>query len=263
MTDRALDQFYTQDGVAKLCFAELRRVLDKELCIKTKYWLEPSAGTGSFYSLLPKAKRLGVDLAPKCEGVVEADFLTYTLPRSDYITVGNPPFGKNSSLALKFLNKAGLHSEVVAFIVPNTFKKTSLIKRVNEFLHLHSEMPLKPYSFIFNGKDYDVPCSFQIWVKRPYKRIDSVLETKHLDFEFTTKEKADFAIQRVGANAGRIKKEFNLVSPSSHYFIKAAEDVRIQFEKIDWSKVKHNTAGNPSIAKSEIVLMYNQQLLNV
>lgn len=255
MTGRVLDQFYTQDCVARLCFKELEDVL-VALNITPTVWLEPSAGTGAFYSLLPKGKRLGVDLEPKCNEVIKTDFLEYKLNRVDYITIGNPPFGKNSSLALKFLNKAALHSEVVAFIVPNTFKKESMVRRIHKNLHLYKDIPLKPHSFVFNGKDYDVPCSFQIWVKKPNKRIDNPAVNTHPDFEFTTKEKASFAIQRVGANAGRIKKDFSVVALTSHYFIKASNDVQKTFEKIDWSAVKHNTAGNPSIAKSEVVSLY-------
>ena len=78
------------------------------------------------------------------------------------------------------------------------------------------------------------------------------------DFIFVDKSEADFAIQRVGVAAGKVKVDFEKYAVASHYFIKANEKVRKVFEKINWSSVKGNTAGNPSISKSELINLYNQ-----
>ena len=64
-----------------------------------------------------------------------------------------------------------------------------------------------------------VPCVFQIWEKTDKLRIKKKLSLTPTLFDFTTKDKADFRIQRVGGNAG--KASFDLTkSTNSNYFIK-------------------------------------------
>jgi hypothetical protein len=128
-------------------------------------------------------------------------------------------------------------------------------------MHLIYEEEVPKKSFEFNGKDYDVPCVFQIWLKKEEERIDIEFDLNHPDIVFTTKEKANIAFQRIGSNAGKIKTFFDDVAATSHYFIKASQIVRENLYEIDWSKVKHNTAGNPSISKRELIHQYKLKLL--
>ena len=98
-----LDQFYTTDHVAKQCLSTLFKHINID---EYDYHLEPSAGTGAFYKYLSSTKRIGLDIEPKHEGVQTMDFLTYSpLQAYRYLVVGNPPFGRISSLAIKFFNK--------------------------------------------------------------------------------------------------------------------------------------------------------------
>ncbi len=71
-----LDQFYTKEPVAEK-YAKIVFEYIKENDIQIDIFMEPSAGTGSFFKLLPEDKRLGVDLEPKCEDVVRGDFFDY------------------------------------------------------------------------------------------------------------------------------------------------------------------------------------------
>ena len=258
MKSKELDQFYTKRLVAKDCY---RKIVDFMLDnkIDETFWLEPSAGSGSFYSLLPENKRLGLDLEPKVEGVLCHDFLSYPLDRSDYLTIGNPPFGKNSSLAVKFFNKCAKHSNLIAFVLPKTFKKASTLKKLDKFFHLKYEYDLPDFSFEFEGKDYNVPSVFQIWVKSSKARENIAFITTHEDFVFTTKDNANYAIQRVGLAAGKVKEDFEKYAVASHYFIKSSEEVKNIFKKINWSEVKYNTAGNPSISKTELIALYQKE----
>ena len=98
-----MDQFYTNEDVSIKCF----EILKKEVNIESyDIQLEPSAGTGSFYKLMNPQKRIGLDIEPKYKGIIKQDFLTYNPDASkSYICIGNPPFGKVSSLAIKFFNK--------------------------------------------------------------------------------------------------------------------------------------------------------------
>lgn len=255
-----LDQFYTKPQIAKHLY-DIVVSLVRDYGLHFDCWLEPSAGTGSFYKNFP-ANRLGIDLEPKMEGVLCEDFFNFIPENYSYITIGNPPFGKNSSIALKFLNKASLFSDIVAFVLPKTFKKDTFINKVHPFMHIIYEEDLPLNSFMHNGKEYNVPCVFQVWKKDSIVRECKVGVFTHPDFEFTTKQEAKFGIQRVGANAGRIKYELDRYSPNSHYFIKASDQVLNIFEKINWSSVKHNTAGNPSISKSELINLYERAKLD-
>jgi hypothetical protein len=252
-----LDQFFTKPLVARACFNKLEDYL-KEHPAQFDCWLEPSAGAGSFFDLMPD-NRLGIDIHPQRAGVNEGDFLNYSLPAQKYLALGNPPFGKNASLAIQFFNRCAMFCEIVAFIVPKTFKKVSVINKLQENFHLVEEMELSEFSFELEGFDYNVPCVFQIWRNLKTARPQIQTQNRHDDFHFVTKDKGDFAIQRVGVNAGAVKPEFEHCAPPSHYFIQAGKEVQTIFEQIDWSPVKYNTAGNPSIAKNELIMLYEKK----
>lgn len=258
---RKLDQFYTKPDIAKLCWSHIEQLYT----IKTfDLILEPSAGTGSFYNLLPPDTRLGLDIEPKALEIKCMNFFDYNISGPTCLTIGNPPFGKNSSLAVKFFNHAAKFSDVIAFIVPKTFKKSSVIARLDLNFSLIAEYELPANSFEFDNKDYDVPCVFQIWDKSLDKREKIKSEIIHTDFDFVNDlSLADFGVQRVGVNAGTIKELLVLqtLSKQSHYWVKSNKSkvyVREIFDAIDWSGVKYNTAGNPSISKAEIIILYNR-----
>lgn len=253
--DRDLDQFYTNPICAKEVLSTL--TLDSY-----DYILEPSVGTGSFYNLLDPNKRIGVDIDPKIDNVITMDFLEYHPPLFSRIcTLGNPPFGKNSSLAIKFFNHASCFSETIAFILPRTFRKDSTINSLDPYFHLVSDIDVPKNSFIFKGEVYDVPCCFQVWEKRNIKRgkklIYKLSDVKNY-FERVEPELADFSIQRVGNSAGKIlTSNFHHYSPVNFYFFKAHKDFVLDvFRQIDFKEVKSNTAGFPSISISELIHLY-------
>lgn len=263
---RQRDQFYTQLDVAKDCV----QILRKEIKIDNPIYLEPSAGTGSFLLALKNEKVLAYDIDPKYPDIKLLDFLTLDEKRLkvdllledlvNIVTIGNPPFGKNSSLAIKFFNHAANFSQVIAMILPATFEKESIQKRLDRSMHLVRTIKLNNDLFLFNDKLVKVPTVFQIWEKKSNKRvIDTVKKTSDY-FSFVKREEANFAIQRVGGSAGKVKLSFQDVAQTSHYFIKAEQEVLDAFIKINWSTVKYNTAGNPSISKKEIIELLEKQL---
>ena len=254
MKSKELDQFYTRESVAKHCVDVFYSIYGK----KFKF-MEPSAGTGVFLNFLPKGT-LAFDLDPKDSRIAKADFLT-TAPNAD-VSFGNPPFGKNSGLAVKFFNHSAQYVKYIAFIIPRTFRKKSLRNRLNLYFHLVHDETIEDNAFIHNGKEYSVPCAFQIWEKRDYPRVKEITISSHPDFSIVPKLKADFAIQRVGGRAGLIRTEkFLEYSEMSHYFIKASApllDVLNVFYSIDFDRVKFETAGNPSISPSELYELYGE-----
>ena len=71
----SLDQFYTKEIIAKLCWNHLIETISSlDKSINDLFFLEPSAGKGAFYNLMPEHRRIGMDLEPKCAGVKLQDF---------------------------------------------------------------------------------------------------------------------------------------------------------------------------------------------
>ncbi len=260
---RELDQFYTKPEVAAACMDIVRRTLPMD---EIGEWIEPSAGTGVFFHMLPEPRRgFDIDEANSHEDItIIDDFLKwdYGDVRAPVAVVGNPPFGRNASLALRFVNRAARFAEWICMILPRTFEKTTMQDKVSINFELVGEsVVLEPYSFIHDGEPYDVPCCFQIWRRKPMgeKRRITKASFTHPDFDFVSEpEGADFAFQRVGARAGLASKEGLERSWKSNHFIKVkpgvdADELMEQFNSIDWSCISERTAGNPSISKGEMI----------
>ena len=75
--------------------------------------------------------------------------------------------------------------------------------------HLIYEYDLPKKSFTVDGADYDVPCVFQIWIKKTYNR-DIVPKLYPFGFIFVEKdENPDFSFRRTGFYAGNIDINYN------------------------------------------------------
>jgi hypothetical protein len=260
---RALDQFYTNVDCAKYFFDIIKSKLNLELF---NHILEPSVGEGAFYHLFDQNKRIAIDIDPKIEGVIKADFLKWECSLDgDIITIGNPPFGKNSNHAVDFFNHASRFSKTICFITPRTFRKKSLINQLDKRFHLMYDEDVPKNSFMFDGNPYDVSCCFQIWQKQTYLR--EIIKSQDISkisnyFQFTTPSDCDFVIQRVGIKAGQIivdQKEKH--TTKNFFYIKSNNENTLSiFRNLDFNKVKHNTAGYPSVSKNEIVELFVQEL---
>jgi predicted RNA methylase len=251
-----LDQFYTSEKIARECY---NKVTEMYGCQRFDIFFESSAGTGSFFNLFPKSKRLGIDLDSQCDGVEKQNFFEFVPPTNKTIvTIGNPPFGKNSSLAVKFFNTAAEFSDVIAFIIPKTFRKKSLQKRLHLNFHLKLDIDLPKDSFILNGEPYDVPCCFQIWEQTSNKRRIQKVDLENNYFNFTKKDDADLAVRRVGGRTGKATKDIAISAEVSHYFLKLKDQTLSdwlleQINNINFTKIINSTAGVKSLSKPEFV----------
>ena len=164
------DQFFTNSNTAKYCIEkaqEIIKTLETLENLNEYFYIEPSAGEGSFLNLLPIKKRIGLDIEPKTEEIICGDYLTWYPELKKYIVIGNPPFGLRGHLALKFINHSFKFANFVCFILPQLFEsdgKGSPRKRVVGFNLLHSEK-LKTGFYYTGGKSVVVNCIFQIWSK--------------------------------------------------------------------------------------------------
>ena len=135
------EQFYTPKELAKTLSNKVAQVIGG---LTNRTVIEPAGGTGSFVSAakdLGAKKVVSFDIEPKADGVILADFLTNEIKGiTDAVTISNPPFGRNNSLSIPFFNKAAKHSQYIAFIVPRSWRKWSVINRLDRNFHLiHDE----------------------------------------------------------------------------------------------------------------------------
>ena len=257
------DQFYTQEAVAKTC---IDRVLALLPYTSEYLWIEPSAGNGSFLNQIPFQK-IGLDIDPQSDTIVKHDYLTWTPPAQPCIVFGNPPFGKQSSLARAFISKSCGFANVIAFILPKSFTKPSMYKAFHANFHLVHSEELAKDSFLLNGLPYDVPCIFQVWQKRD---IERPLEEKIVPMGFQyVKETLDYhiAFRRVGGNAGKCYKPGTHFNVQCHYFIRFDTDLKLDLdrmiEKINHHIFPSNTVGPRSLSKAEVNVVLNEIILSV
>ena len=177
-----IDKYYTKTAVVVACVATMKKFV-KPKCLRDVI-IEPSAGNGAFLSELRKLKcRVKMyDIRPDHPDVIERDFLA--VPIEEMISggapgdkdvrihvVGNPPFGRQASLASKFIKRSCAFADSVSFILPKSFKKDSMRRAFPVNFHLVHQSDIPVSSFLVNDKEHDSPCVFQVWVKRDEPRV--------------------------------------------------------------------------------------------
>jgi len=247
MSKYGLDQFYTKKDVVLNCLSFLN--LSEYDVI-----LEPSAGDGAFHDEAVHDFKLAYDIEPKKPYILKQDYLdldTSFLRDKKVLVYGNPPFGRNSSLALKFIKKSSEFAHTIAFVLPKGFKKKSMLDKIPMNFEIIDLIDLDNNTFIYQGKDFNVPCVWIVLKKSDNLRTKEV-KLKPQFFQFVKKEMANFAIRRVGVNAGT-PFQTNQVSEQSHYFLHV-ENPHFLYNKVNKHLFNFNdTTGPRSISKNEII----------
>lgn len=265
-----LDKFYTIPLIAKKSIDKVGEIYD------WNSWdliIEPSAGNGSFFLNIPSDNKIGIDIEPEHKDITKGDFFDYIPPplKKNILVIGNPPFGRVSSIAIKFFNHAAKFANVIAFIIPRTFRRISVQNKLNKNYHLYydEDIPMKPCSFY---PQMMAKCCFQIWIKDSKQRKIIKLKTEHPHWVFlpfgpkdskgqpTPPDNADFAIRAYGGKCGYIvDKELNKLRPKSWHWIKAIinkDELLKRFSTLDYSLSLDTTRQN-SIGKGELVKLYS------
>lgn len=267
-----IDKFYTKKDVSKLCVQQIQHFLDINFDIDVV--IEPSAGDGSFIEPLKEicSNCLFYDIQPENNFVKKQDYLkldysNLIIPdlHTKYHVIGNPPFGRQSSLAIKFIKYSAQFCDTISFILPKSFKKDSMKKYFPLNFHLVYQCDLQNNSFIINNdEEKDVPCVFQIWKKLNIER-EAIIKKEAIGFTFVKRdEEPDISFRRVGVNAGKIDtNDIDNKSIQSHYFIKFND----QIDKVEiikkLSKINYtnnNTVGPKSISKQEIIEEFSKYI---
>lgn len=242
------DKFYTNSDAAKRCVKRLEETLfAKSEFSATRVFLEPSAGGGSFIEpLLDLSSRVGGscvfgDIEPEHDLVDKLDFLTtsHDYTNAEVHVVGNPPFGRCSSLARKFIKTSAAFATSISFILPRSFRRAEFEKSFPlDFFKLFDEEMPEPFEY--KGQTRKVNCVFQIWVRRGgwndgdhIAVIPRVLNEpkKSSLFEFVkANENPDFSILRKGWKVGRTSTDtdvFPTLGRGARFYIRVNDRSRV------------------------------------
>jgi predicted RNA methylase len=256
-----LDKFYTKSSVAADCL----KLLDLSSYARI---IEPSAGAGAFSDHLHKDPSLPVlafDVAPENPSVTQQDWFEYdTTTPSPTLVVGNPPFGQQCTLAVRFINHAFevVGANTVAFVLPRSFRKDSIQNRLFVQARLVQEKLLDKNSFELEGADYNLNAVFQIWERTTVDRVPKLAPITSDYFTFAKKnEPHDLAVRRVGGKAGHAFVDTPETSDQSNYFIKVtkqhkAADVITMVNGLDFSVADDGT-GPRTLSKRELVTLFD------
>lgn len=260
------EQFYTPADLALTLTKQIGPLVGG---LENRLVIEPAGGTGAF---IKAAKSLGAkrvisfDIEPKSDGVLLADFLEADLTGiTGAITISNPPFGRNNSLSIPFFNKAAMHSDYIAFIVPRSWRKWSVINRLDRNFHLIHDQDL--------SIDYVDDLGEMVWQKSSlrtcfqlWQRQDTQRElTKVQDLGLVSKvtpEQADVAITVFGYSCGLVRTEFDRIPNSTVMFLKLHDErVLPALRNVDFSKFYRNTAYTEALSLQEIRFLLNEEIL--
>lgn len=261
------EQYYTPDDLALRLTREVVAVIGS---LEGRTVLEPAGGTGAF---IRAAQQLGAsavvsfDIEPKHTDVVRADFLSKKVRLSDAVTISNPPFGRNNSLSIPFFNKAADHAEYICFIVPRSWRKWSVINRLDRRFELVADHDIAMDYVDDQGthlsKQLLLKTCFQIWRRLPAGQLRPSYRVRDMGLLTKVKpEDADIAMRVFGFNCGRVFQDFERKPNSTLMFLKL-NDPRVLpvLQTADFERFFKNTAYTEALGIQEINYLVNEAVL--
>lgn len=182
-----LDQYYTSYEDMEYCVNKAWDVI-KDLGYEVSEFLEPSAGEGVFSNYLATSGLdvIAIDIEPKGEDIIKADFLTYDLEyKEGRFIIGNPPYGARLNLAQKFYKRAIELGDYIAFILP--ISQLNNTQFLYEFDLVHSEDLGK---LVFSNKK-KIHCCLNVYV-RPKNGLNKKIPTKLKDITIVRQDKKGY-----------------------------------------------------------------------
>lgn len=258
------EQFYTPPEVAKQVCELVVEVVPGAL---DRVWLEPAGGTGAFVdaALAQGVQDIAsVDIEPHHPLVDAADFLTSDFSFRNAIAVGNPPFGRNNALSVPFFNKCAAHCDYIAFIVPRSWRKWSVVDRLHRNFHVLEDRDLTVNYVDVDGLDrYErnsLRTCVQIWEKRADERPRIVIPDLGV-VKKTTPEHADVALTIFGYSCGSVKTEFPRRRITTEMYLRLQHPRALEaLQSVDYSRFSNNVAYTEALSIQEINYLLNEYL---
>ncbi len=260
-----LDCFYTRKDIARECRDSLYAfMVDDFADVESYHFIDPGAGMGAFYDLMPSTRRTGIDILPSRFGFIAQDYLTWDPPKDGqrYAVLGNPPFGYRAWLALAFLNHSAQFSDYIGFVLPMAFQsdgKGSPKHRVIGAQLVLSE-PLPADAFVdHHGNPVKLNALWQVWRRGvnnipPEKTCNDWIDLFTVDTRQerlcgqTRLDEADYFLQRTYyGDPPNLVQDFDQVKYACGYGIilkKEPKRITRLLQSTDWRKYSNLAVHN-------------------
>jgi predicted RNA methylase len=260
------EQYYTPRALAEDLVQKVKAIIPD---FSSRTVLEPAGGTGAFVEAAKNAgaqKVLSLDIEPKHGDVTKANYLNAKLKLQDAVTISNPPFGRNNSLSIPFFNRAAEHSEYIAFIVPRSWRKWSVINRLDRRFHLVLDEDLSidyvDDSHELISQKNNLKTCFQVWHRKDELREIVKVEDRGYVTKVTPAE-ADVALTVFGFSCGRVNTEFERKPNTTRMFLKLNHPKALKaLQSVNYQRFSKNTAYTEALSFQEINYLLNEQLGN-
>lgn len=256
------EQFYTPKELAKSIVQEA-----KDLFGNLDNFLEPAGGSGAF---VEAAKQIGFknivsyDIEPFHDLVFQGNFLDQDFEINNFVTISNPPFGRNNSLSIPFFNHAAKYSNLIGFIVPRSWRKWSVQNKLDPNFHLIKDQNIE---INYVGLDLEpisnkgiLKTCIQFWQKK--KDIRQKIQVKDMSVIKKCKpNEANVSLTVFGHNYGKLEIGQNFKPNTTKMFFKTLHPKAIEALLIvDYSRFAENTAYIPALSIHEINYLLNEVL---
>lgn len=270
------EQFYTPPDIAHdvvaLVLANVPTALERT-------WVEPCGGTGRFldgFAAAGVTRMWSCDIEPQDPRVELRDFLSMTaadftaLGLKDAVVATNPPFGRNNALSVPFFNQSALFADVIAFIVPRSWRKWSVQDRLDRHFDLVADEDLAIDYEGVDGKKLSergaLKTCVQVWVRQTGSDGDGGLWRRPLhvvpDRGYVTKvspAEADVSLTIFGRGCGSVKTEFPRVGNTTQMFLKLKDnDVLEALLRVDFARFYERVAYTEALSLKEINFLLNE-----
>lgn len=258
------EQFYTPLATARAVVEQVLRIMPETA---RRTWLEPAGGTGAFIEAARSAgieEVISFDIEPHHPDVAQADFLGLRLQLEGGVAVSNPPFGRNNSLSIPFFNKAAKHCDYIVYIVPRSWRKWSVLNRLDRSFHLVSDTDLSINYVDVAGRDVyaknNLRTCVQMWERRPAQRrlmavsdLGIVKRCKAAD--------ADVSLTIFGYSCGTVLTEFPRKKVTTQMYLKLLHPRALEaLRSVDFSVFSNNVAYTQALSLPEINYLLNEFL---
>ena len=256
------EQFYTPPQIARdVVAALLREVPDAT----SRTWLEPAGGTGAF---IDAAEAVGVervvsfDIEPHHPEVELGDFLAQRLDLTGAVAVSNPPFGRNNALSIPFFNRCAEYCDYIAFIVPRSWRKWSVVNRLDRRFHLVSDTDLSINYVDVKGEDVyaknNLRTCVQIWARRPELRPLVKVEDRGI-VQKSTPAEADVALTIFGYGCGTVSTDFPRRKVTTQMYLRLVHERSLEaLLRVDYGRFSQNVAYTEALSLPEINYLLNE-----
>lgn len=263
------EQYYTPAELARELTGRLATLVNhSDVPFGERQILEPAGGTGAFIDAAYSTGASNVvsfDIEPLHKTVAIGDFLEQDLgPIFGAVTLGNPPFGRNNALSIPFFNKAAAHSDFIAFIVPRSWRKWTVINRLHRNFHLVSDEDLQIDYVNPDGERLMVKrrlnTCFQIWERREELRPLYSVEDLGLVTKVAPAD-ADVSLTIFGYGCGTVKTSFERRPNTTQMFLKLNHpEALASLSSVDFGRFFRHTAYTEALSLSEINYLLNEAI---